>query len=358
MSSPFLSSRYARMVPYRLGAQPKDRPYIKLNSNETTMPPSPRVIEAIRADAALPDLGHYSDQDATVLRQAIADFYDLRPAQVFCGNGADEILSFCFQAYCDEQTGMCCPDITYGFYKTYARAYGVPLREIPLDADYRVNPADYFAAGCTIVIANPNAPTGQRLSLSQIEAILQHNPRNIVIIDEAYVDFESPSCIPLLDRYPNLIVVHTMSKSRNIAGLHVGYAVGSEELMGELNCLKNCFNPNNLNQVTLDAAVAAVRDRAHMQACCAEKVRVRKLTALALEGMGFYIMPSYTNFLFVSHPRCRAAQLHERLAEAGVLTRYYNAPRIDNFLRITIGTQQEMHVALRALRNIVQAAVA
>lgn len=353
--SQFLSTRFAAMKPYRLGAQPQDRTYIKLNSNETVMPPSPQVLAVLQEAACRKDHGHYSDQDATVLRQAVAEYYDLTPEQVFCGNGADEVLSFCFQAYCDEQTGLCCPDITYGFYSTYSRAYGIDLKKLPLDEEFQIRPSDYFGIDRTIVLANPNAPTGRRLSCDEIESIVRENPAHIVIIDEAYVDFETETCIPLVKRYANLIVVHTMSKSRNIADLHVGYAIGAPELMNELNCLKNCFNPNNINQVTLDTAVAAMRDRAHTEACCAEKVKVRKWFEGELAVLGFYTVPSYTNFVFVQHNALHAADLEQHLRTDGILTRYYREPRIDEFLRITIGTREEMECVVHSLRNILAA---
>lgn len=352
--SQFIIDRYAEMKPYRLGAQPKDRTYIKLNSNETVMPPAPGVLAVLKDAGLRQDHGHYSDQDATVLREAVAARYGLSPEEVFCGNGADEILSFCFQAYCDDAVGLCCPDITYGFYTTFCRAYGVDLKKIPLDDQFQIRPEDYYEAGRTIVIANPNAPTGQRLSTEEIEEILKRNPKNIVIIDEAYVDFETETCIPLIRTYPNLIVVHTMSKSQNVAGLHVGYAVGQTELMEELNCLKNCFNPNNINQVTLDAAVAAMEDLEYTKQCCAEKVKIRRWFQGQLEALGFFVVPSYTNFVFVTHDKIAAADLEKRLKDDGILTRYYREPRIDAFLRITIGSWDEMEYVVHSLRAILQ----
>ena len=350
MSSEFLASRFCRMVPYRLGEQPADKVYIKLNSNETSVPASPQVVAAIRAAAQRP-LGFYSDQDATVLRVALGNCYQVRADQVLVGNGADEILSFCFGAY-GENRGFAFPDITYGFFKTFMRAFGVDYTEIPLREDFTIDLEPYYRTGRNVVIANPNAPTGLLLSTAQIARLLESNPDRVVIVDEAYLGFGSESCIPLLKEYKNLIVVHTMSKARNLAGLHVGYAIASETMIEELSCLKNCFNPNNLNQITLDAAVAAVADQAYTDACCAERIANRDSVIAQLSGLGLRVIPSYANFILLAHPTLEAVFLEERLRDHGILVRRYGQDRILNYIRMTIGTRAEMDAVLRAMREI------
>lgn len=350
MSSRFLASRFRGMVPYRLGEQPTDKVYIKLNSNETSVPASPQVLRVIREAAQRP-VGYYSDQDATVLRVALGKLYHVNPDQVLVGNGADEILSFCFGAY-GENGGFAFPDITYGFFKTFMNAFGVDYIEIPLREDFTIDLEPYKRTKRNIVIANPNAPTGLLLSADQIAELLEFNPDRIVIIDEAYLGFGSESCIDLIQDHRNLIVVHTMSKARNLAGLHVGYAIASAEIIQELSCLKNCFNPNNLNQVTLDAAVAAVEDQAYTDACCAERVLTRNRTIAELTGLGFHVIPSYANFVLFAHPAMDAVVLEQRLRDYGVLVRHYGQARIQNYIRMTIGTETEMDQVLRSMRKI------
>ena len=339
------------MKPYRLGEQPTDREYVKLNSNESPFAASPKVLQVIEESARQP-LGYYADQDGTILRDALAGNYGIDREQVFVGNGADEILSFCFLAYAVGNKGLCYPDITYGFYRTFANTYGVHSEVIPLDEDFQIDTRPYEESDKTVVIPNPNAPTGRRISMEKIEHLLDSKKGRIVVIDEAYVDFETKSCISILDKHPNLIVVHTMSKSRNIAGLHVGYAIASKEIIEDLNALKNCFNPNNVNLVTLNAAVAAVEDEAYNRKVTDEKVRVRKDTQKKLEAYDFYVVESFTNFLFVSHPDIEAKDLEKELREYGILTRYYDEPRISNFLRITIGNEEEMKKVTDAVKQI------
>ncbi len=347
--SRFLAEKFHNIEPYRLGEQPTDKKYIKLNSNETSFPASPHVLKAIEEAAKRP-IGFYSDQDATVLREALAENYQVKPEQVFVGNGADEILSFCFTAYYEK--GFAFPDITYGFYKTYMKAFKIPYEELPLKEDFTVDIAAFQATRRNIVLANPNAPTGLLLSPGELEELISCDPDRIVIIDEAYIDYGGKSCIVTLHRHPNLIVVHTMSKSRNIAGLHVGYAIASEELIEELNCIKNCFNPNNLNQVTLDAAVAAVKDQTYTRQCCQAKIKIREAVTLKLRDLGFEVLPSHTNFVFFTHPGIKATDLEKRLREHAVLVRHYSHPRIDHFLRMTIGTEEEMNTVMRAFQEI------
>ena len=347
--SRFISKRFAQMVPYRLGEQPKNMEFIKLNSNETLIPPSEGVYESLQKAADHADLGHYSDQDATVLREAIATHYGVATDEVFAGNGADEVLSFIMLAYGMTPEGLCFPDITYGFYKTVSGAFGLNYREIPLDENFRIRAADYERAGQLIIIANPNAPTGLQLSQKEIRRIIESNRDHVVVIDEAYVDFGTRSCIPLIHEYDNLIVVHTMSKSRNIAAIHVGYAIGQAALMRELNNLKNCFNPNNINQVTLDAAVAAMQDFETLERSVLEKIKIRIWFTRQLERMGYETLDSFTNFVFTRHEGYDAQELTEFLYEEGILVRHYDQPRIRDFVRISIGTAGEMEKVTESL---------
>lgn len=349
--SRFLDERYSNITPYRLGEQPTDREYIKLNSNESSYALSDKVSRQL-VELSASCLGYYSDQDCTVLAEALAERLGVGSNQIFIGNGADEVLSFCFQAYCLGEKGLAFPDITYGFYKVFAQAYGVKTEVIPLDEDFRVRPADYTKTKKNIVLANPNAPTGLSLTHKEIEKILASRPDRIVIIDEAYVDFGGESCIPLIQKYPNLIVVHTMSKSRGIAGIHVGYAVASPEIAAELNAIKNCFNPNNVNQITIDTALASVRDDEYVQYHIRRKIETRDRVIRRYRELGFSLPESRGNFVFVTHPRIHARDLERQYRSEGVLTRYYNAPRIDNYLRISIGSPEEMETVLAITETI------
>lgn len=354
MSSKFLAPRFESMIPYRLGEQPTDKVYIKLNSNETSVPASPQVLKAIHEAAQRP-VGYYSDQDATVLRVALSNRYHVNPDQVLVGNGADEILSFCFGAY-GENGGFAFPDITYGFFKTFMHAFGVDYIEVPLREDFTIDLEPYKQTKRNVVIANPNAPTGLLLSNAQIAELLESNPDRVVIIDEAYLGFGSTSCIDLIKDHKNLIVVHTMSKARNLAGLHIGYAIASAEMIEELNCLKNCFNPNNLNQVTLDAAVAAVEDQAYTDACCAKRIMTRDRVSTEFSKLGLHVIQSYANFIFFTHPVMDAVSLEQRLRDYGILIRHYGQERIKNYIRMTIGTDAEMDMVLSSMKEILRGA--
>ena len=352
--SRFISQHFKQMIPYRLGEQPKDRTYIKLNSNETSIPPSEAVYTSLSKSAEHSDLGHYSDQDATPLRKALGRYYGVKETEVFAGNGADEVLSFIMLAYGQGEQGIYFPDITYGFYKTVANAFGLKYQEIPLDNNLQIRVEDYIKTQGMVILANPNAPTGLRISQKEIRRIIEANADRIVVIDEAYVDFGTQTCIPMIHTYNNLIVVHTMSKSRNIAGLHVGYAIGNAELMAELNNLKNCFNPNNINQVTLDAAVAAVEDFSALEMSCLNKIKVRIWFTKQLKKMGYQTLESYGNFVFTRHEGYDAQALVKYLNEQGILVRYYANERISEYIRISVGTAQEMEMVVETLQKYVR----
>lgn len=348
----FWSSRIAGLAPYVPGEQPKDGVFIKLNTNENPYPPSPKVREAI--SAALGDsLRLYSDPDCTGLRRAVAEQYGLKVEQVFAGNGSDEVLAFCFLALFSPGETIVFPDITYSFYPVYANFFGVPYRAVPLDEEFRIPVEQLCGGNRGVIFPNPNAPTGRALPRSRVERILQENPDVPVVVDEAYVDFGGESAVGLIGRYPNLLVIHTLSKFRALAGLRAGYAMGDENLIAALNCVKNSFNSYTMDRLALAGAEAAIRDTEYSRAV-AEKIRAtRDKTAERLKAMGFYVIPSAANFLFIRHETMQGKALWKGLRRNGILVRRFDAPRISEFLRVTVGTEEEMDALCRTLSALV-----
>lgn len=346
----FWSDRIRSLTPYTPGEQPKDRKFIKLNTNENPYPPAPGVLEAIRASADA-GLRLYPDPDASMLRQALAKAYGVEEDQIFVGNGSDEVLAFAFQAFFSQGDEIVFPDITYSFYPVYANLFGIRCRTVPLEENFTV-PVEQMRGSQGVVIANPNAPTGIELPQSELRQILEANRDVVVIVDEAYVDFGGESALPLIREYPNLLVVQTCSKSRALAGLRVGFAFGDANLIQALNCVKNSFNSYTLDRLALAGATAAVEDQAYFDAQCAKVMFTRARTTEKLEAMGFRVLPSKANFIFITHPTVPAQQLFAGLREKGVLVRYFNQPRIDNYLRVSIGTDQEMDAFLAAIREL------
>lgn len=349
--SRYLSARFAGMEPYVPGEQPQNRQYVKLNTNESPFPPSPAVLDAVSRDEA-ERLNLYPDPDTRIAADAIAANFGMKRENVLLGNGSDELLSFCFQAFCDAQTPACFADITYGFYEVFARVLCMPSRIIPLDDGLRIRPSDYLHANGTIFLANPNAPTGQALPLSDIEAILRGNPDNVVIVDEAYVDFGAQSAVSLIGRYENLVVIQTMSKSRNLAGARLGFALADTALITDLNSMKFSFNPYNVNRLSLLAAEAAIRDTDYFKSCTDEIKRVRAFTTAELSNRGFTVLPSSANFVFAKPVSLGGGAYYRALKEKGVLVRHFEKPRIKNYVRITIGTEEQMLSLLRATDQI------
>ena len=347
----FWSARIRQLQPYVPGEQPKGRKFIKLNTNENPYPPAPGVMEAIAANNG-EALRLYPDPDATALRQVLADRLGVEMDQIFVGNGSDEVLAFAFQAFFDEGAEIVFPDVTYSFYPVYAGMFGVRYRTVPLKEDFTVDVAGLCGGNSGVVLANPNAPTGIALPLEQIEVILQANPDVVVLVDEAYVDFGGDSALALLERYPNLLVVQTFSKSRSLAGARIGFAVGSPNLIAALNCVKNSINSYTLDRLAIAAGVAAVEDKAYFSACCSKVIADREFTIRGLEELGFSVCPSKTNFVFATHPRVEAKVLFAGLRERGILVRYFAQPRIDNYLRISIGTHEEMEALLTAMAEL------
>jgi histidinol-phosphate aminotransferase len=352
--SKFWSPLTASLVPYVPGEQPKDKTYIKLNTNENPYPPSPRVIEAI-AGANNADLRLYPDPTCESLVQATANYYGLPAAQVFVGNGSDEILAFAFAAFFDPAKKILFPDITYSFYKVYAKLYGLSAELIPLDEQFNVPVDAFHPDNGGVIIPNPNAPTAQLLSIEQIRTLLKGQPNQVVIIDEAYIDFGGQSAIELIQDFPNLLVVQTLSKSRSLAGLRVGFAFGSEELIEGLNRIKNSFNSYTIDRLALAGAVAALEDDAYFRDTAARVIETRERVTKQLLELGFIVTDSKANFVFISHTEIAAKVLFQQLREKGVLVRYFDQARIDQYLRVSIGTDEEMDAFVAALQEIIGA---
>lgn len=353
MNKTYWSRRIQDIEPYVPGEQPRDRRYIKLNTNENPYPPSPKV-QAAMAAVAQDSLRLYPDPDCAALRETLAGLHGLRPEQVFVGNGSDEVLAFSFLAFMDGETPAVFPDITYSFYPVYGRFFENRCRIVPVNGDFTIPLEELMRDDGTVVLTNPNAPTGIGLPLSDIRRLLEANPNHVVIVDEAYVDFGCQSAAELVGEYPNLLVVQTFSKSRSLAGMRIGFAYGDENLIGALNAVKNSVNSYTLDRLALAAAQAAAEDREYFYDTCRAIAKTRETTTGKLRGLGFTVLPSQANFVFASHDRVPAETLFRRLKENGVLVRYFKKPRIDNFLRITIGTDGEMDVLTDTLRAILE----
>ncbi len=349
--SKFLNYRYKDIMPYTPGEQPQNRQYIKLNTNESPYPPSPKAMEAINK-GQLDKLNLYPDPNCSNLIKAIADVYGLDEANVAVGNGSDEILAFAFLAFCGNDVAACFPDISYGFYKVFADLCCVPKRIIPLKDDFTIDVRDYYNANATIFIANPNAPTGIALSLDDIEQLLINNANNLVVIDEAYVDFGADSAISLINKYNNLLVVKTFSKAYNLAGARIGYAFGNKDIIKDINTIKFSFNPYNINRLSLLLGEYSIRDSDYFNACISKIIEARNYTISELDKRGFKYINSKSNFVFAAHPNISGQMLYEKLKCSGILVRYFNLDRINNFVRITIGTMEEMQALFLAIDNL------
>ena len=351
--SKFLSPRLEAVTPYTPGEQPQDQQYIKLNTNESPYLPSPAVVAAV-SEHEVEKLRLYSDPACADLLKAAAAHFGLQPDQIMPGNGSDENLFFALRAFCDEQHPLAYADITYGCYGVWCGLMHIPSHIIPLKEDFTLAPKDYYGLNQTIVIANPNAPTGIALPRAEIEGILKANPNNVVIVDEAYVDFGGESCVPLIDRYENLLVVQTFSKSRQLAGARLGLAMGNAKLIADLNRVKFSLNPYNINRLTLKAGQAALEDTAYFEKTRAAIMDTRAWTMQQLTDRGFTVLDSRANFVFASTGRINGGVLYKKLKENGILVRHFDAPRIDNWLRITIGTPEQMQALMDAVDKILE----
>jgi len=347
----YWSDIVSELDPYVPGEQPKLSNLVKLNTNENPYGPSPKVLDAISASLG-DELRLYPDPNADLLKQAIARFYSLNTNQVFVGNGSDEVLAHIFQALLKHKQPILFPDITYSFYPVYCGLYQVPFELVPLAEDLTLCTADYKKANGGIIFPNPNAPTGQLLPLADIESLLQDNQGSVVVVDEAYIDFGGESAIALVDRYPNLLVTQTLSKSRSLAGLRVGFAVGQSSLIEALERVKYSFNSYPLDQLAIAGGVAAFEDEAYFKQVCQAVIDSRGQLVSELSALGFQVLPSAANFLFVSHPQCDAAELLAGLREQGIIVRHFKQHRIDQYLRITIGLPEQNRRLLDVLAGL------
>ncbi|MBQ9345888.1 MAG: histidinol-phosphate transaminase [Oscillibacter sp.] len=353
--SRFLSPEAAALAPYTPGEQPQDQPYIKLNTNESPFPPSPRVLKAL-SRAEVQKLNLYPDPTCARLTEAIAARYELKPENVIAGNGSDEILAFAFRAFCGTGKPVAYADVTYGFYQAQTALFGLDAKIIPLREDFSLRVEDYKGFPGTVVIANPNAPTGMAVPRTDIQSLLEENPDRVVIVDEAYVDFGGESCAPMLYRYENLLVVQTFSKSRSLAGGRVGFALGSRTLIDAMNRVKYSFHPYNVNRLSLIAGAAAMGDGEYFEKCTAEIRENRAWTTKQLEKLGFTVLPSCTNFVFATSSAMSGETLYQRLKEDGVLVRWFDTSRLREWVRVTIGSGDEMREFIDRTSRILEGA--
>ncbi len=350
--SKFLNKRLEVLEPYVPGEQPKDFKYIKLNTNENPYFPSKYAVGRIDKNE-LENLRLYSDPECSGLAGAIASLYGVEAKNVLPTNGSDEALAFCFAAF--GGNGAVFPDVTYGFYKVFAGLFGVEYDEIPLNDNFTVNTAPYLNCKKAAFLANPNAQTGIYLERAEIEKILKSNPENIVVIDEAYVDFGGESCVPLVGAYDNLVVVQTFSKSRSLAGARVGFAVACESLINDLKRVKFSFNPYNVNRLSCALAAEAVKDTNYFNECIYRIKDAREKLVQGLKALSFNVLPSSANFVLAESRAVAGGELYEKLKNEGVLVRHFNDKRIENFVRISVGTAEEIHILLEKIKDILEA---
>ncbi|KAB2313950.1 histidinol-phosphate transaminase [Betaproteobacteria bacterium SCN2] len=340
------------LTPYVPGEQPKLANLVKLNTNENPYGPSARVLEALRAEAA-DSLRLYPDPGSDKLREAIAAFHGVQANEVFVGNGSDEVLAHAFLALLKHDTPVLFPDISYSFYPVYCGLYEIEYQEIPLTESFEIRVDDYFVANGGIIFPNPNAPTARLLALGEIERLLAKNTESVVVVDEAYIDFGGESAVGLVGKYPNLLVVHTLSKSHSLAGLRVGYAIGQEELIQALVRVKDSFNSYPLDRFAQAGAIASMQDRAYFDETRHKVMATRERLVADLTALGFEVLPSAANFVFARHPRKAGADLAQALRERSIIVRHFNKPaRIEPFLRITVGTDEQCRMLMTALREL------
>ncbi|HFD2124818.1 histidinol-phosphate transaminase [Acinetobacter baumannii] len=349
----FWSPEVRELEPYVPGEQPKIQNLLKLNTNENPYPPSPKVVEAVQAvlHEQADALRLYPDPDATALKQAIAKQQNIDVSQVFVGNGSDEVLAHIFKAFFLQDEPILYPDITYSFYPVYSQFFGTKTKEIPLDENFEIDVQDYTQPNGGVIITNPNAPTSIALSLAEIEQVLQANPDRVVVIDEAYVDFGAESAVSLINRYENLVVCQTTSKSRSLAGLRVGFAIAQSHLIAALEAVKNSFNSYPIDRFAIAAAVASFEDQAYFEEQCQKVISSREKLVRDLTELGFNVLPSKANFIFAKHSQHDAGQLAQKLREQGIIVRYFNKPRINQFLRITVGTDEQNARLVQTLKQ-------
>lgn len=350
--SEFFSDCLNGLVPYVPGEQPRDKKYIKLNTNESPFAPSPKVIEAIDK-GQVSDLRLYSDPTADMLVGAIADYYSVDKDNVVTSNGSDEILAFIFRAFCGKSKGIVFPNVTYGFYKVFAQLFNIDYREIPLKKDFSIDVSDYENISDNVIIANPNAQTGVFLSVENVENLINQNPERIVVVDEAYVDFGGQTVIPLVKKYKNLIVVQTFSKSRSLAGARVGFCVCDKALADDIKTVKFSFNPYNLNRLSIVAATEAIKDKDYFVKTTSQIIENREFTEKELDKLGFETVSSTANFLLTKPKGISAKQLYLALKQKGVLVRYFDNSLISDYVRITVGSREQMEILIQKTKEVV-----
>ena len=351
----FLSQEAAALSPYTPGEQPLDRAYTKLNTNESPFPPSPKVLAALTPDE-FRKLNLYSDPTCRVLVNAIAARYGVSPENVLAGNGSDEILAFAFRAFCGTGIGVAYADITYSFYQSQTALFGLDATIMPLRDDFSLCVDDYVNVPGTVFIANPNAPTGMTIPVSDIARLLEANKNRVVVVDEAYVDFGGETCVPLTNTFDNLLVVQTFSKSRSLAGGRIGFAIGAPGLIAALNRVKYSFHPYNVNRLSLLAGAAAMEDEAYFQDCTSVIRENRAWTTEALQNMGFTVLPSKANFVFAKSDRMSGGDVYRGLKARGILVRWFDTPRLRDWLRISIGSREQMRTLLDRLKDMLEGA--
>jgi len=356
----FTAARMDRLTPYVAGEQPKDKQYIKLNTNENPYPPSPSIKDAILSE--LENLYLYPDPDSFKLREAIASDCGVSPEYVFCGNGSDEVLSFVFYAFFGDNRlndrpnaePMLFPDITYSFYPVYAAFYNILYKTIPLDENFRIIPADYSRPSSGVIFPNPNAPTSVCLEYNEIRELLEYHKERVVAVDEAYIAFGGESMVKYIDKYPNLLIIRTLSKSHSLAGMRVGFAVGQPHLISALKRVKDSFNSYPVDRIAAAAAVAAITDKEYFNKTTAKIINTRERFIENIKEIGFSVSDSKANFVFISHKTVKADILKAKLTDSGILVRHFDKPRINNHLRVTIGTDKDMDYVSEVLRKFAQ----
>lgn len=348
--SRFFSGKYKSLVPYTPGEQPKEMQYIKLNTNESPFPPSKKAQEYAQKETEHLEL--YSDPECRDLVKTSAEYFGINTDEIIFTNGSDEVLNFAFAAFCDAQNGAIFPDITYGFYPVFAELNFVPYEEIPLNDDFTVDVNSFCNVNKTVFIANPNAPTGLALSLDDIEKIIKSNPDNIVVIDEAYVDFGTESAVNLIHKYDNLLVTGTFSKSRSMAGARLGFGIANEDIIRDLNTVKYSTNPYNVNRMTMAAGVGALLDNEYFENNCKEIIKIREYTKSELKKLEFTVTDSKANFVFAKSDRIDGKTLYLKLKEKGILVRHFDKEKLSRYNRITIGTKEQMDALFSAVKEI------
>lgn len=350
--SRFFSEKYKKLVPYTPGEQPQDMQYVKLNTNESPFGPSEKA--RLYAAQAAENLQLYSDPECKALVSKASEVFGVEADEILFTNGSDEILNFAFMAFCDSEHPAVFPDITYGFYSVFAELNGVEYTQIPLKNDFTVNVQDYKGINKTIFLANPNAPTGIALSVAEIEEVIKSNPDNVVVIDEAYVDFGAETVIPLIKKYDNLLVTGTFSKSRSLAGGRLGFGIGCKEIIRDLNTVKYSTNPYNVNRMTMAAGIGSLEDEAYVRENCKKIIEVRDWTANELKKLGFTMTESQANFLFAKHTQADGRQIYLSLKQKGVLVRHFDSDRLRDYNRITIGNAEQMKIFIETLKLVLE----